>query len=98
LQCNAKGQVVNVIGSVSDITESKRQLEHIQKQNNVLKEIAWLQSHAVRGPLTRIMALLKHNRVRGDAKIPVEDLLQMISISTTEIDRELHKIIKITQN
>jgi len=98
VQRHPDGKTIKVIGSVSDITESKRQLEHIQRQNKALKEIAWLQSHAVRGPLTRIMALLKHNKVRGDAKIPVEDLLQMISISTTEIDRELHKIIKITQN
>lgn len=92
------GDLIKVIGSVLDMTQSIEQIERIKSQNKVLTEIAWLQSHAVRGPLTRIMALLKHSRLQGDEKIATEDMLQMISISVNEIDKELHKIIEITDS
>ena len=92
------GGLIKVIGCVLDMTKSIDQIERIKSQNKVLTEIAWRQSHAVRGPLTRIMALLKHSRLQGDKKIPTEDLLQMISISVNEIDQELHKIIEITES
>jgi len=40
-----------------DITRRKKISDELEKQNIILKEIAWTQSHMVRAPLTRIMGL-----------------------------------------
>jgi PAS domain S-box-containing protein len=37
--------------SISDVTEKNQQMEAIEKQNGILKDIAWTQSHVVRDPL-----------------------------------------------
>lgn len=47
------------IALANDITERVLHMETIEKQNEKLKEIAWLQSHVVRAPLSRMMALIK---------------------------------------
>lgn len=45
----------------NDITDRVKHMETIEKQNERLKEIPWLQSHVVRALLTRMMALIKEN-------------------------------------
>jgi PAS domain-containing protein len=57
LQFNNDGRVSKIIGTLQDITEQSIYLEHIKEQNEKLKEIAWIQSHLVRGPLATIMGL-----------------------------------------
>ena len=79
-----------------DVTEAMEQMEKIKGQNKMLTEIAWLQSHAIRSPLTRIMSLLIHHRSYGEEVFSTKDLLDIISTSIDEIDRELHKVIEIT--
>ena len=79
-----------------DVTEAREQLEKIKDQNKMLTEIAWLQSHAIRSPLTRIMSLLTHHRSYGEEVFSTKDLLDIISTSIDEIDCELQKVIEIT--
>ena len=57
LQFTNSGNVSKIIGTLQDITEQSIYLEHIKEQNEKLKEIAWIQSHLVRGPLATIMGL-----------------------------------------
>lgn len=97
-QWDGHGKPIRTIGSVIDITVTRNQMEKIKSQNKVLSDVAWLQSHAIRSPLTRIMALLNHYETKGDGVIGIEDMFQMISSSIQEIDKELHKIIKLTDN
>jgi PAS domain-containing protein len=51
------GSVKMIIGTLQDVTEQTIYLDHIKDQNETLKEIAWIQSHMVRGPLATIMGL-----------------------------------------
>lgn len=97
-QRDSEGRPIRTIGSVMDVTVVKNQLEQIKLQNKALAEIAWLQSHAIRSPLTRIMALLKLYQTKGESAISNAELLRLISDSVTEIDSEIHKIIAITHN
>jgi PAS domain-containing protein len=57
LKLNEAGNVMMVIGTLQDVTEQSIYLDHIKEQNEKLKEIAWIQSHLVRGPLATIMGL-----------------------------------------
>ena len=46
--------------------------QKIEKQNNLLKEITWIQSHVVRAPLSRLLAianLLKETKTTEEEKI-----------------------------
>ncbi|NDV17601.1 PAS domain-containing protein [Muricauda sp. TY007] len=92
------GDPIRTVGSIMDITISKNQIERIRRQNKTLKEIAWLQSHAIRAPLTRIMSLVYLYKNDKKESISIEDLLKLISTSVDEIDEEIHKITKITNN
>lgn len=44
--------------SLVDITDRLQHVEAIKRQNKLLKNIAWMQSHEVRAPLTNIMGLI----------------------------------------
>jgi PAS domain S-box-containing protein len=50
------GKLARLILAI-DVTEKFKHVEAIEKQNEKLKEIAWIQSHVVRAPLARIMGI-----------------------------------------
>jgi len=54
IQQNNAYRIVLVI----DITKQLKRIEEIEKQNGLLKDIAWIQSHIVRAPLSNIMGLI----------------------------------------
>lgn len=74
----------------------KKSIHHtqkIEKQNETLKEITWIQSHVVRSPLSRIMAmtdLLKNNNNTEEEK---EFLINNIIISSDELDDVIKEIV-----
>jgi PAS domain S-box-containing protein len=51
------GEVIGVAFTAVDITASKKAEAEINRQNAILKEIAWKQSHIVRAPLANILSL-----------------------------------------
>ncbi|MCM4159837.1 PAS domain S-box protein [Antarcticibacterium flavum] len=54
-----KGKAIRMVGALLDVTESRRLMKNIKKQNKVLKEIAWEQAHIVRAPLVRLKGLMQ---------------------------------------
>ena len=55
---NSMSEMYAVMVSTIDITGIKYSEEALRKQNDVLKQIAFLQSHIVRSPLTNIQGIL----------------------------------------
>ncbi len=55
---NSKCEVYAVMVNTIDLTSIKNSEEALRKQNEVLKQIAFLQSHIVRSPLTNIQGIL----------------------------------------
>lgn len=90
------GEPIRTIGSMTDVTETRKQLEKIKTQNKMLQDITWLQSHAIRNPLTRIMSLITLYRSHGEAALSIDRLIELIDKAVNEIDIELHKIMKLT--
>lgn len=86
------GKAVRAVGSVLDVTSSRRQLQKITLQNEHLKEIAWLQSHRIRAPLSRIMGLISLSREADRDEVPLEQLFDWIESSCEELDRVVHEI------
>lgn len=78
--------------------ESLRHTKEIEKQNALLKEITWIQSHVVRTPLSRLMALTEllkdHNITEEEKKF----LLDNIIISSEELDCIIRDIVQKSEN
>ncbi|MBC7522914.1 MAG: PAS domain S-box protein [Flavobacterium sp.] len=78
----------------NDITERFTYIEAIEKQNEKLREIAWIQSHVVRAPLAKIMGLIdliKHQDLHSEDNVKIYDYLLT---SATELDVIIRDITK----
>lgn len=67
----------------------------IEKQNKKLQEIAFMQSHVVRAPLARIMAL-SSMLMQDKTKTPDGQVLNYLDISVKELDDVIRAIINHT--
>jgi PAS domain S-box-containing protein len=92
------GNAVRMIGAMQDITEQMNYIQKIEEHNGRLKDIAWTQTHLVRGPLARIMgisSLLKLEDRDPDAR---NQLLDYLEISANELDEVIKTIIEKSQH
>ncbi|MDF2448287.1 MAG: multi-sensor signal transduction histidine kinase [Bacteroidota bacterium] len=71
-------------------------LQKIEKQNSKLMEIAWIQSHKVRGPLARIMGLVNIYRLT-DGETERQQVINHLDVSAQELDSVIHQITKLSE-
>lgn len=86
-------------GIIRDITTRNNYIESIKKQNERLKEIAWIQSHEVRAPLARLLGLL--DLLENYHELSVEDkalAFQALRVSGLELDTIIRDVVKRTEN
>lgn len=76
----------------TDVTERLMYINAIEQKNKKLLEISWMQSHIIRAPLTRIMALIP--LIKDEKENPVERdlLLGHLSASANELDEVIKNI------
>lgn len=88
--------VIGVACFARDISERAQHLESIEKQNSQLREIAWLQSHKMRAPLSNILGLtdLVLNTPEGDEK---EELIKMLRQEAQQVDKIIMDIAQKTR-
>lgn len=70
----------------------------IENQNNLLKEITWIQSHVVRTPLSRLMALTELLKDRNITEEEKKFLLDNITVSSAELDCIIRDIVQKSEN
>lgn len=80
------------IGQMNEVLEQKVQLrtEELEKQNHALREYAFINSHMLRGPLSRVLGLinlLAMNKSHDDANV-----LKLLRKSSDELDQIVRKI------
>lgn len=70
----------------------------VEKQNEILREIAWMQSHMVRAPLARMLGLINLLNENDGQKEFVETakIIQNIEVSAKELDEIIHQISQKT--
>jgi len=73
----------------ADVTERLNYIQAIETQNEKLREISWAQSHLVRAPLAKIMALIP---LINDAKEDHGQLLAYLNSSANELDEVIKNI------
>ena len=86
-----KGKKARVV-LANDITDELNYIKTIEAQNKNFKEIAWLQSHVIRAPLTRIMGLIDLLQNYNDGDINVEEIMGMVVESANELDSIIRDI------
>jgi len=95
---NFKGKRAKVI-LVNDITERLRYFKVLERQNSLLKEISWMQSHVVRAPLAKLMGLvtlLLKGSIMDRKK--QKQLLRYIELCAAELDGIIGEITKKSEN
>lgn len=93
---DANGKPIRGLGAMIDLTETQERLRKIESQNELLKEIAWTQSHVVRAPLANLQGfikLLKDEISEGTTDVK---LLDYIIDSTEKLDEIILDIVKKT--
>ncbi|TAH08211.1 MAG: PAS domain S-box protein [Sphingobacteriia bacterium] len=104
INMDTRGYVLEFEGKISkhivanDVTEVSSYISAIEKQNNKLKEIAWIQSHKIRAPLAKIMGFvnLLHSDFCSDTE--KKELLDYLKTSSVELDSVLKDITEISQD
>ena len=74
----------------------KNSIQHtkkIEKQNEVLKEITWIQSHVVRTPLSRLMAITNLLKENDNTEEEKKFLIDNIIVSSNELDEIIKEIV-----
>ncbi|UZH54585.1 PAS domain-containing protein [Salinimicrobium tongyeongense] len=94
---DSNGKATRMVGAVLDVTNSRRLLQKVQKQNKVLKEIAWEQSHVVRAPLARIKGLLHLLEEELFQEMSKEEVLFHMKESANELDDIIRNIVEKTE-
>ena len=95
---NKKGEAIRMVGAVLDVTESRRMIREIQKQNQVLKEVAWEQAHVVRAPLARLKGLVELLEEESfEEEWSREEIICHIKNSANEVDEVIENIVRKTE-
>lgn len=80
---------------LQDINQQMDYIKAIEEQNDKLKEIAWIQSHKVREPLTNILSLVQ----LFDLKLPnveMTDIMNGLVLSSKKLDNVIKEIMDNT--
>jgi PAS domain S-box-containing protein len=96
---NENGEAIRSVGASLDATVSRKQMYAIKKQNETLKEVAWIQSHVIRAPIVRIMGMLdlieqQYKSIDPDLK----EQLEVLAKSAQELDDLTRDITKKTES
>jgi len=93
-----KGNVIGVNCFSRDITAQKKHLAQIEQQNAKLKEIAWIQSHKVRGPVASILGLIALFNYDEAADPVNKEILSGIKTASTHLDEIIKEVVIMTEN
>jgi len=78
----------------NDITNRLNHMDKIEKQNEALREIAWIQSHVVRAPLARIMGCVRLLNDHSNDCAERKKLLEYLHQSATDFDGVVKEVVE----
>ena len=92
---DVKGDLECYISVETDITARKDKEAELERQNEKLKVVSWLNSHQIRRPVASILGLAQLMKITEDEH-EREELLDMLYQCTIELDEIIHQINKET--
>ena len=95
---NTLNQKINrALKEAEERKEKELAIEKLKIQNSKLFEIAFLQSHQVRGPITNILGLIELFNYENPNDPINTDIIKKLHQTTKEFDNIIHKVVKNTQ-
>jgi len=91
------GEAVRMVGSMKDETRTMEFIATLQKQNESLKQIAWTQSHELRGPLSGILGLVNVARSDYERSLSKDEFLDRLEKASLELDEIIHRIVRLSE-
>lgn len=88
---NEQMKPVRLIGVIKDIDELKRSIQENKRQNELLKQVAWMGSHQIRKPVATMLGLMNLVKI-ADNSDEVLELLPMMQSCVQEMDDIVHEI------
>ncbi len=92
------GRILGVNCVSRDITAQEMQLNRIKQQNEKLKEIAWIQSHKVRGPVANILGLVSLIEDDDTMNTANKEIIDNLKSVTTHLDAIIKEIVGKTND
>lgn len=87
------GELTQYISIETDITERKRFIQKLERQNEQLRKIAWISSHELRRPVASIMGLVSlYDHECPNAPFNKE-IMQHLDTCARELDSVIRKIV-----
>lgn len=95
---DAENKAYQLVGFTLDITKHKEQTQALEIQNRNLREIAWVQSHEVRGPLARLLGLVHLLNRSPEVGGELRETIKHLSVSANELDEIVRRIVRKTED
>ncbi len=86
--------VIGVSCFARDITEQRKHLLRIEEQNTALREIAFIESHKVRGPAATIMGLALVFSNEENTTAENKEIIEAILTATDQLDAIIREVVR----
>jgi tetratricopeptide (TPR) repeat protein len=90
------GMITGVSCYRRDITEYLKLIKILEKNNQQLLSIAWVQSHKLRGPLTTIQGIVNYLKNNNPDSENYTHMLDGLKEAVSEMDKVIHEIVEET--
>ncbi|WP_439694828.1 PAS domain-containing protein [Mucilaginibacter sp. AW1-7] len=88
---NEQKEPVRLIGVIKDINDLKQSIQENKRQNEFLKEVAWLSSHEIRRPVATMLGLMYLVDI-AESNEEKEEALELLKVTINEMDGIVHLI------
>ncbi|SOD15319.1 PAS domain S-box-containing protein [Pedobacter xixiisoli] len=85
-------RALRLLGAMQDIDQAKTYSKLLEEQNQRLREIAWLNSHEIRRPLSNVVGLMPMFKLSLNDIESLTQLLSLLETSVSELDQTVHKV------
>ncbi len=93
---DSNNKVTAVSCFARDITEHRQHLYHIEHQNAALREIAFIESHKIRGPVATILGLEQVYNYDNPSDPFNKEVINYIREVSLDLDKIIREVVKLT--
>jgi len=90
------GAILAVGCTARDITDQRKHLFKIEKQNSTLREIAFIESHKIRGPVATILGLEQFFNYDNLADPVNREIMEGVKTVTDELDLFIREVVRMS--
>src|SRR5690606_29136000 len=94
---NDENEIIRYISVENVITERKLRDQQILKQNEVLKTLAWANSHAIRKPVVSLLSLVELSKDLTQLRA-MKEVHVLIGVCAKELDEVTKEVAKVIQD